>query len=388
MPPLSRRTLLRSAGLLAGGALLPAAPVAAQSGAGGDRRTVLVLLELAGGNDALNTLVPYRDPLYRRLRPNLAWPNERLLALSDDLALPDALGALAPHWEAGDLALLPSIGTPEHDRSHFRAADIWEAGDAQAAGETGWLAPLLAGRADLDVPGIVLGGRSGPLAGCGAVHIADPARFLAESRQLAQALRSFDSAALRHVVGVHNANAAVVQRLAARLAAGGRMSGRRPGSGFARQLFNAEQILGAGVRTAALKLVLPGFDTHANQPGRHERLLRELARGLDRFAARLKARGLWRDTVLVCWSEFGRRVRENASRGTDHGGAGTVLLLGGRVRGGIHGAFRSLETLDDGDLPVATDYRRLYASLAAQVLGVADNAFTAAGHAPLPDLIG
>lgn len=383
-PSIPRRNLLTAGAALGLAGSLPVWTARAAS----TRPATLILLELAGGNDALNTLVPYSDPLYRRLRPRLAWPDGRLMALNDDVALPDAVRELAPLWERGDLALLPAVGTPEHDRSHFRAADIWEAGRADAAGERGWLEPLLRTRRDHDVPGIVLGGRSGPLAGCGALHIDDPESFLAEAVRLSRVQVRADSAALRHVVAVHNTTGDQVRSLADKLSRARPLPGRPPRHAFARQLFNAGRLLAAGVDVPVMKLVLPGFDTHANQRGRHERLLRTLARGLARFATALDERGLWQDVAIVCWSEFGRRVRENASGGSDHGGGGLVLLLGGRVRGGLYGEMPSLEQLDQGDLPVRTDYRRVYASLADALFPGAANPFAEQGHRPLAHLLG
>lgn len=374
MKVLSRRDFLRAAasGAAAFGALpalLRALADAAEGGAGGLRS--LILVELKGGNDGLNTVVPYADARYHELRPRLAVPRERVLRLDEALGLHPALEPLWPLWRERALAVALGVGYPEPNRSHFRSIDIWEtASDAREYRGEGWLAAAFseAGeRRGWAADGIVLGEpEAGPLSGPGAraIVLREPEAFFRNARRLREAAGRTENPALAHILkvqaDVHRAAEALEERLSAAPAAGAEF----PKNPFGRQLETIARLLSARTPVPVFKATLGGFDTHANQQKTHERLLGELAGGLAALRKALGVAGLWDRCLIMTYSEFGRRARENGSAGTDHGTAAPHFLLGGRVRGGLYGRQPPLDRLEDGDLRHTLDFRSLYATAA------------------------
>ncbi|MCC6474176.1 MAG: DUF1501 domain-containing protein [Burkholderiales bacterium] len=327
-----------------------------------DYRRRLVLIELNGGNDGLNTLVPFADPQYASLRPRLALAREQLLQISEREALHPALAALLPLWQAGELALVQGVGYPSPNLSHFRSIEIWDtASRAEEYLRRGWLArafeanPVPAGFA---APGVSLGGQSlGPLAGSRSIALADPERFQRQAR-LAAPAPARGPAALRHVLAVE----ADVAQAAARLPAAAPAGGNFPAGPFGNALRAAAEVAQAGSGVAAYRLSLGGFDTHQNQAAVHASLLRQLAEGIAAYRAAMVAAGLWDDTLVLTYAEFGRRAAENGSSGTDHGTASVHFAAGGRVHGGLYGEPPRLDRLENGNLPFAVDFRSLYAT--------------------------
>ena len=336
---------------------------------------VLVLVELFGGNDGLNTVVPYADPQYHRLRPTLAIGRDRVLPLDERLGLHPSLASLMPMWQGGELAVALGVGYPDPNLSHFRSIDIWDT--ASDAGETvrqGWIARLLeesppAGR--FDAAGVVLGRNSlGPLAAREpiALSLDDPDRFAAEAGRLEETPRRTATTALAHVTGVHQrslhaAGALVDSNLQTAGAA-------FPPTSLGRRLETVARLLASGFAVPAIKVSLTGFDTHAGQAAVHGRLLRQLADALAAFAAAMKSHGLWERVLVMTYAEFGRRVAENGSLGTDHGTAAPHFLLGGRVRGGLYGEQPPLDDLRDGNLAHRLHFRSLYATAAREWWGL------------------
>lgn len=372
---MNRRRFFKGLGATAAGALLQSPWARADA----DFARVLVLVELQGGNDGLNTVVPYADPLYRRLRPTLALSREQVLPLDERAGLHRALEPLWPLWTAGELAIIQGLGYPDPNLSHFRSIEIWNT--ASASDETlddGWV-----GRAFRAVPppatlaahGVVVGGEDGPLEAVGprVIRLSDTARFLRQSR-LAAPGGPGSNAALRHILSVE----AAIDEAARGLDTGIRFSTAFPATPFGRAVHTACEAIASHGGVAAVKLSLGGFDTHVGQAARHPRLLAELAGGLAALRAAMMELGRWDRTLVMTYSEFGRRPRENLGGGTDHGTAACHFLAGGRVRGGLHGAALRLDRLDGAGNPEqTTDYRRLYAAVlerwwridGAQVLG-------------------
>ncbi|MCC6140821.1 MAG: DUF1501 domain-containing protein [Nitrospira sp.] len=331
---------------------------------------ILVLVELHGGNDGLNTLVPYADERYYQARPRLAIPRERVLQLSPSVGLHYALEPLMGVWQGKELAIVQGVGYPDPNRSHFRSIEIWDT--ASASGQVldeGWLARLFEAHplpAEFAADGILLGQRDGgPLSGKTVRTIAlnDPQQFLQQAGRVKPVEQSSPNRALAHILQVQRELTHAAGDLAARLQQAAPLHTTFPPSPIGRQLETAAQLLTAKVPVAVIKVSQTGFDTHAGQLGHHERLLKELAAGLVAFRLAMVQAGLWDRVLLMTYSEFGRRVGENASAGTDHGTAAPHLFLGGSVKGGLYGSAPSLSDLQEGDLKYRVDYRSLYATV-------------------------
>ena len=384
---LNRRTFL------SGAAISPFAMRLARAGEptvgwlprGDDR--VLVVLELVGGNDGLNTVLPLEDAAYARARPRLSAVRKGAHALERGLALHPALGKLHRRTQTGGLAIVTGVGYPQPDRSHFRSRDIWHTADPTHQkvdnDTTGWLgraADQLAATG-AGVPAAAVGGLEVPLA-LRARRVTVPSlervedfQWLAAGRSgpigpgaavrevLAAGERSVASSDLARFVGdVARSGAALADDLQQALRRY-RPRAKYPATELARDLQLTAQLAVAGFGTRLVHVALSGFDTHARQLPTHAGLLRQLDGGLDAFLNDLDQHGLGERVTVLVHSEFGRRVRENASQGTDHGAAGPVFVAGGAVRGGLIGAAPNLAELDDGDLVAEIDFRRVYASL-------------------------
>lgn len=340
---------------------------------------ILLLVELKGGNDGLNTLVPYADPKYRELRPGLAVAREHVLPLDEKVGLHDRLEPLMESWKAGDFAILQGVGYPYPNRSHFRSIEIWDT--ASAASQTlseGWIAQafqdtrLPKGAA---VDSIVADTNALPVTGPSlrTIVMQDAENFLRQAETMKEMGGRGDGGnpALRHVLAVRQEINAAAAGLRDKLrAAPAPAHAYNQDSGLGRQLDLATRLLAARVQVVAIKVAMGGFDTHANQAQTHERLLGVLASGLAMLRTNLIAAGCWNDVVVMTYSEFGRRARQNASGGTDHGSAAPQFVLGGRVKGGLHGVQPSLADLQDGDLKHSVDFRSVFASVAQGCWGL------------------
>ncbi len=369
---MDRREFLRLAGAASLVILTPGLLrrlMAAEGGMRWDR--TLVLVELQGGNDGLNTVVPYADARYYALRPKLAVEKGRVLRLSDTLGFNPVLESLMPAWNDKDLAVALGVGYAEPNRSHFRSIEIWETGsDSRETLQTGWLARALEGAAppaDLAAHGIVIGrGDEGPLAGGGlrTVIMQDPEQFFREAAKVGEVPAAEGNRALAHLATVQNGLREAARRLRERLREAPALGTEFPRSPLGSQLEGAARLLASGATVPVIKATHGGFDTHQNQRGAQDRLLRQLAEALAAFRTALQAQGLWDRVLVMTYSEFGRRAGENGSGGTDHGTAAPHLLMGGKIKGGFYGAQPSLaeKDLEDGDLRFGTDYRRLYAT--------------------------
>jgi len=392
---MDRRSLLRSAGALATARLFatplavfgPAAVAAVPAHA--DYRKLLILVELKGGNDGLNTLVPYADPTYYALRPKIAIARDQVVQLSDNAGLHPALAPLLPAWNDKRLAVLQGVGYPDPNLSHFRSIEIWDtASKSEVYLQDGWLTRAFA--AD-PVPksyaadGVIIGSSElGPLAGGGtrAIALADTEQFLRRAR-LAQTSTSGGNKALAHIVKVEGD---IVQ-------AAGHLSGRTtfatqfPQGGFGNAIRTACQIVANPSGVAAIRVTLSGFDTHANQPATQARLLGEVANGLVALQAGLVELGKWDDTLVLTYAEFGRRPKENQNNGTDHGTANVHFAMGGRVAGGFYGAAPDLRNLSsDGNPAYAIDFRNAYATVLDKWWGIDSRDALGGRFATLPFL--
>jgi len=331
---------------------------------------VLILVELNGGNDGLNTLIPYGDNQYYQARPRLAIPRERVLQLNEKLGLHYALEPLLPLWQAKELAWVQGVGYAKPNRSHFRSIEVWEtASDSEQILDEGWLARLFEIHplpAEFTTEGIVLGRRdAGPLSGrtVRSIALEEPQQFLQQASRVRAVEQTSSNAALAHILQVQWELTHAAGDLTLRLQHAPSLQGTFPSSPIGKQLETAAQLLVANVPVAVIKVSHGSFDTHAGQLGHHERLLKDLAEGLVAFRKTVQKADLWDRVLIMTYSEFGRRVGENASSGTDHGTAAPHLVLGGKVKGGLYGATPSLMDLDEGDLKHQVDYRSLYSTV-------------------------
>jgi uncharacterized protein (DUF1501 family) len=378
---MNRRAFLRSAAALSWCrvAAFPAAAfgapdLAVAAAPGSERyRKLLVLVELKGGNDGLNTVVPYADPAYYALRPRIAIARDQVIPLSDRVGLHPALAPLAAHWKSGRLAVLQGVGYPEPNLSHFRSIEIWDtASRSEEYLQEGWLTRAFAAQ---PVPrafaadGVIVGANDlGPLAGGGtrALAIADTEQFLRRAR-LAQPAAAARNKALAHILKVE----ADVVQAASHLDGNATLATEFPRTGFGNAIKTACRIVANPAGVAAVRVTLSGFDTHANQPATQARLLSELADGLDALQAALVELGKWDDTLVLTYAEFGRRPKENQNNGTDHGTASAHFALGGRVAGGLYGAAPDLARLStDGNPAYALDFRSVYATVLERWWGI------------------
>jgi uncharacterized protein (DUF1501 family) len=373
---------------------------AAADGPGGER--ILVVVQLLGGNDGLNTVVPHRLDGYARSRRALRLPAGSLVKVSDEIGLHPGLGGLAPLLEAGRLAIVQGVGYPNPDRSHFRSMEIWETArtdNAPDALATGWLGRVLDARpqaAGADLPALGVGDGSRLALKARSTEVpalesldqyrlrlaGDATAGRAAIDAVAQADRGGDDPLLGFVRRSALAAYASSARLEQVAAGGGGAS--YPESGLGRRLKLVGQLIKAGFGTRIYYTALDGFDTHANQLGSHAALMTELGDALAAFGKDLKADGQDDRVSVLAFSEFGRRVAENASAGTDHGAAAPVFLMGPVAKAGLVGAHPSLEDLDDGDLKFHTDFRRVYAAILHTWLGLAPEPILGAGFDPLP----
>ena len=339
---------------------------------------VLLLVELKGGNDGLNTLIPYADPKYRELRPAIGVQRDKVIQLDEKIGLNQKLEPLMESWKARDLAIIQGVGYPYPNRSHFRSIEIWDT--ASASSQTlsvGWVAQAFQASTltkGAGVDSIVIDTNALPVTGpdLRTIVMQDAENFLraAQSVKDTSGMRDGGNPALRHLLNVrHEVNAAAAG-LRDRLHDGPAPAYAYQDPVFGRQLDLATRILMARVPVVAIKVALGGFDTHANQVPTQQRQLGILASDLAVLRKNLIAADLWNNVTVLTYSEFGRRARQNASGGTDHGTAAPHLVMGGRVKGGLHGVYPSLADLQDGDMRYSVDFRTVFSTMAQGCWGV------------------
>jgi uncharacterized protein (DUF1501 family) len=401
MDTVTRRKFLIASGVVGGVAIAGGATAftlkdvmdtAGWSDRPSDAKT-LVVVTLYGGNDGINTVVPYADPAYQSARPELAYSAAEVLRIDDTLGFNPALKGLKSLYDAKQVAVVRGVGYPKPDRSHFRSMDIWQTAQPDAPGNTGWLGrwldavggdprhavsfepvlpPLLAGAttagAAVPLTGLklpsgvkpaVLTGFGKPSAGESALQ-ARAARAFADLVEVDGMITSVKDAA----GGPSSAASADTS------SAAGNGSSQATGTGghtaLDGQLDLVAQCIEAGVATRVFSVSLGSFDTHADEKAPQQAQLARLDTALSAFTKRVAGRGV----VTLVYSEFGRRVKANASNGTDHGTAAPMFVIGDGVKGGLHGEQPSLADLDAGDLKYSTDFRSVYATVLDTVLRI------------------
>lgn len=397
---------------------------------------ILVVLQWAGGNDGLNTVVPIQDDHYRRARPKLAIPKKSALTVSDSFGLHPALGDMQRLFDAGQLAVIHGVGYPNPNRSHFRSTEIWEtATDSHRFETTGWIGRYFDAACSGADPSVGLAiGRQRPQSfqarnGQGLV-VANPGNLRApaasahsgmdaEREEPSGGMQGMDigesgesgetdetgsgSDLLGETVLDMNSGASIGEmsrhgtadgdleplaflermELQARVGAAqiqqalkqGRNEAGYPNSALANQLRSVARLIAGGLGCRIYHVNQGGYDTHTQQAGTHERLLREFSQAVFAFQQDLRSLGVADQVLLMTFSEFGRRVQENASGGTDHGAAAPLLLIGNRIHAGFHGTPPDLrpKKLVNGDPLFTTDFRSIYATLLQDWLGTGSN---------------
>jgi uncharacterized protein (DUF1501 family) len=347
-------------------------------GASDDR--VLVIVNFQGGNDGLNTVVPYGLPTYYKYRPTLGIAPNDVLRLDATVGLNPALAPLKKMYDAGRVAIVQGVGYPNPDLSHFRSTEIWQTSAPTTYASTGWLGRYLDGAglppenlfnavalADVlpevlvartvDVPAIA------QLNGYGLASDRRGGVGRDEFHAFAQdAAVPFRSPYLAHVAEIEDHAQRGAEELP-QLVAGYTAQATYPATPLGRSLALAAQIIGTKLGTRVLYVQHGSFDTHTTQKATQDRLLAEFAEATAAFYTDLAAHGNDRRVVMATFSEFGRRVAENASRGTDHGTASPLFVIGGAVKGGLYGTQPSLDDLEAGNVKFGTDFRSVYAAL-------------------------
>lgn len=350
---------------------------AAADGIHNDR--VLVVLQLAGGNDGLNTVVPYADPAYMQVRPTIGITPDKVLRLNSAVGLNPALASLKTMYDSGHVAIVQGVGYDKPTYSHFEGMYVWEHADPAREQADGWLGRLLA--AQLDTQGH-------PLTACALAETTTPPEMNAPQAIVSvidsgptydvagsEQHRSAAPALYRKTPGVYGALfdqalataetgiAAVHQSTATYKPAVPYTAGatRAAADPLATSLQLAASMVTTQPTVKICHLMLNGFDTHQNESARQDALLASFDTSVSAFMQDIAAHGMADRVVLMTWSEFGRRVAENGSKGTDHGAAAPVFLLGAPVKGGLYGEAPSLtNTIDSGNLKYTVDFRSVY----------------------------
>ena len=375
---------LRDSTLIALAPTLPSFLARTAHAAGPERDgRILVVLQLDGGNDGINTVVPFKDEGYARYRKAIRLPEKRLIQFNSEVGLHPAMAKAGKLLESGRLAIVPGVGYPNPNRSHFRSMAIWQSARLDERDHTGlgWV-----GRGLDEGPPARDGAAAAMLIG-----VDSPPPAIRGRRSVSAALDRLDDYALidretrTEPIGSAAAGDDLGQFLRRSLldayttadrleaVAAARGDAPYPQSELARRLKLTARLIKAGLGTRVYYLEQGGYDTHGYQLPRHAPLLEELSASLRAFLDDLEASRLADRILVLVFSEFGRRVAENGSVGTDHGTAGPVFLAGPGVRPGLHGAYPSLTDLVDGDLKMTVDFRRVYATVLESWLGLASN---------------
>jgi len=345
---------------------------------------ILVVVTLYGGNDGLNTVVPYQDSVYQSLRPQLAYKESQVLPIGEGLALNGAMSGFKSLWDMNQLAIVRGVGYPNSDRSHFSSMAIWQSASLTAS-NTGWLGrwvetqkedPLLAIGLGSVLPPLLAGNRrSGSVLPLGGLKVptgslASDCAKLSMNSPSDDRLTAMAARTMRNLFEVSAEVTPILKDPAPPAndlptVVGGNAGGD---SNLSAQLEIVAKLIAAGSPTRVWSVSLGGFDTHADENTAQSALLGAVSGSISKFMSQMRSTNRSKDVTVLVYSEFGRRVRANASQGTDHGTSGPVFLLGERVKGGFYGEQPSLQKLKDDDLAVTTDFRDIYAVLLEKVL--------------------
>lgn len=344
----------------------------------------LVIIQLSGGNDGLNTVVPFRDDLYHNARPTIALGKDDVLKLNDDIGLHSSLGPLKRLYDQGYLSIINNVGYPNPNRSHFRATDIWQtASGSEEYKQSGWIGRFLDNYGEHPYNAIEIDDSlSLALKGeeFNGIATKNPEALFktANDPYFRGVLNHYNDEHLSE----HNLGYLYKSMIAAESSAKYIYETTKtisstqeyPNNQFGAQLKTMAKFINSGIDTKVFYSSLGGFDTHANQKGTHSRLLEIYAESIEAFVKDLKQQNTFKDTLILTFSEFGRRVKQNAGHGTDHGSANNVFIVGENLkRQGLYNDMASLSNLDaNGDIKFEIDFRSIYATVLNKWLMVDD----------------
>ena len=356
----------------------------------------LILVELKGANDGINTLAPYESDNYKKYRPNLHLKKNEIINIGQSPLVGSVglMSSMSSLDEAigDDLAMIQGVGYPDQNRSHFKSIAIWETGgDGQNSRTAGWLTKTLENMYPNDeivAHGASLEGSLGLFARGKGTYIS-----MARLNQLAGLNVSNSRASANTLINkiikkkadVSNASQLVSKKLSHFPAS--KLPNRMPYGDFSAQLIDVLRVIGSETAIPVMHVQHGSFDTHDGQKWQHPRLLAELANGLSAFRKNLIKMDRWHDVLVVTYSEFGRRVAENGAEGTDHGTASVQFVMGGRVKAGLYGEYPSLDKLEDGDLVHTMDYRAVYDRVCSNWLNQKNNEWSGFSDERLSSLI-
>jgi uncharacterized protein (DUF1501 family) len=367
-------------------------------------RKILIILQLAGGNDGMNTLIPFTNPAYATARPNIAIPAGQVLSLNGTVGLHPSMTRLKARYDRGQMAVVQGVSYPNPNRSHFRGTDIWESAVPDRLESKGWMGRYLevcgCQREDhLEAMSVGSSQTAGAfwteMALVPAVASISSFRYTSvnngsttqrnsEIATLRNALAQAEGTPQGELLRQSILTALTDADILAAAAAGQTPRGTYPTNGFGNSMKLIAQLVLADVGTSIFYVSLGGFDTHSSQLTAHANLLTTLDQAVEGFMTDMELAGRLEDVTLMTFSEFGRRVAENGSTGTDHGVAAPMFVMGGGVAGGLHGTYPSLTDLTSGDLKMQVDFRRVYASVLENWLNVPSSGILGGTFAPLP----
>lgn len=381
---LSRRDIVKGGGMIAVGLVAPRwlstiahADVIRQAGGGkatGD--TVLVVCQLSGGNDGLNTVVPWSNKRYYELRPSLGIPEDQVLKINNDLGFHPALTGLAELFQQKKVAVIQNVGYPQANRSHFKSMDIWQSASPDNKMKYGWIGrhfdqqsatgpqnPIVALGLSTDKP-LALSGKVASIPCFASLvdvqsMVGDP-----DAEKMLRQIQGMDAMEGSDTRVVQQANKTALDAMAL---LSKQLQGYAPKQTYGSDPFGVgfkqiSQLIATSPQTRVVYFSAGGFDTHARQADQHKTLLTNFGNAISAFQKEMEAVGKADKVIVLVFSEFGRRSFENASGGTDHGAAAPMFLVGSRVKGGVYGPLPDLTDLQDGDLKYKIDFRQVYAT--------------------------
>ena len=344
----------------------------------------LILIELQGANDGLNTIIPYNQRFYYKLRPTIAIPKKDVLTINKENGLHFNLKSVMSLFETGEVKIIQNLGYPNPILSHFRSIDIWETGgDGKKQNRNGWLVSSLerySKNQNIDAKGMFLDNSNTIFRG-GFEGYLGPSSIGLEPEQIEvrDTLVPVDTrknfGLLNQLIETRKKNQNVLNKFITKLKNNKSIYDFKGGQ-LGSQLSNVCNLIASGINIPVFKTAIGSFDTHNNQLGTHNRLLKDLDLAIGDTAKALKQLGIWNDTIIMTYSEFGRRASENGSRGTDHGMAAPHFIIGGSVKGGIIGEYQELSNLWNNNINFKIDYRSLYEFILREHFNINDNPFS------------
>lgn len=405
MDEFTRRQLLKGGGMLAVGLMAPPwlsaiarADIVKQAKGGKvSPDNVLVVCQLSGGNDGLNTFVPVNDPTYYDLRPTLGIARDAALATDAGIGFHPALAALHGLYKQGKVAVIQGVGYPNSSRSHFKSMEIWQSASPDSRLKYGWLGRHFDLRLDegdfnsvsavglsVDKPRALNAKRASipcfaSLADIQAM-VGDP-----DAERMLREIQGMDAPEGTSTRAIQQANTSALDAMTTLQS---RISKFEPkqqygDSPFGRGFRQIAQLVATSPETRVIYFSAGGFDTHAQQAGRHEQLLKGFSDAVSAFQSEIEAIGKADKVIVLVFSEFGRRAYENGSAGTDHGTGGPMMLIGKNVKGGFHGPMPDLQNLVNGDVAWKVDFRQVYAAALDDWMGSSSQVVLGERFAPM-----